>query len=255
MTTRTMLIETTTTILVERSFADLITAIEGATELPAQRRRHWVCSAAQIAKGMGRPAAAIPARWHAVRFAVGQLHHARLGVTAKTLSNHRANLKAALRWFGNEQGVPQKGTRLSPDWAWFRDRLDDRLRARLYSLMRYCSARGIGPAQVNDTIFDQFWNYRAETTGRATHNTARRFMVRACGWFAPAAHRTAPQDCRACVGQISRRPAQRPRQLFRRPCQAAPEPQRQADSTVQADNDPDPPRRACRDGAHGGQAR
>jgi hypothetical protein len=31
MTTRTMLIETTTTILVERSFADLITAIEGAT--------------------------------------------------------------------------------------------------------------------------------------------------------------------------------------------------------------------------------
>jgi hypothetical protein len=92
---------------------------------------------------MGRPAAAIPARWHAVRFAVGQLHHARLGVTAKTLSNHRANLKAALRWFGNEQGVPQKGTRLSPDWAWFRDRLDDRLRARLYSLMRYCSARGI----------------------------------------------------------------------------------------------------------------
>jgi integrase len=38
---------------------------------------------------------------------------------------------------------------------------------------------------VNDTIFDQFWNYRAETTGRATHNTARRFMVRA--WNACAA--------------------------------------------------------------------
>jgi Phage integrase family len=180
-----MLLETATTTLLEPTFADLIAAIEGATELPEQRRRHWVCSAAQIAKWMGRSAAGIPARWHAVRFAVGQLHHARLGVTGKTASNHRANLKAALRSFGNDRGVPQKGTRLSPHWARHRDRLDGRLRARLYSLMRYCSARGIGPAEVDDTIFDQFWKYRAETTGRPTHNTARRFMVRA--WNACAA--------------------------------------------------------------------
>src|SRR5262249_35631949 len=40
-------------------------------------------------------------------------------------------------------------------------------------------------AEVDNTIFDQFWNYRTETTGRATHNTARRFMVRA--WNASAA--------------------------------------------------------------------
>ena len=45
----------------------------------------------------------IPARWNSLRFSVGQLHHARVGVTAKTLANHKANVRAALRWFGKEQ--------------------------------------------------------------------------------------------------------------------------------------------------------
>jgi hypothetical protein len=51
------------------------------------------------------------------------------------------------------------------------------MRDRLYGLMRYCSARRIGPPSVDDTIFDEFWRYRAETTARTSNNTARRFMV------------------------------------------------------------------------------
>ena len=51
--------------------------------------------------------------------------------------------------------------------------------------MRYCSALGIGPSGVNDEIFGCYWKYRAETTGLATHNTAKRFMARA--WNAVAA--------------------------------------------------------------------
>ena len=51
--------------------------------------------------------------------------------------------------------------------------------------MRYCSARGISPSSVDDTIFDEYWRYRTETTARASNNTARRFMVRA--WDACAA--------------------------------------------------------------------
>src|SRR5262249_61214566 len=105
--------------------------------------------------------------------------HARVGVSAKTLANNKSNVRAALRCFGKEHEVARRGVPLSPKWARLSDRLDKRLRQRLYSLMRYCSARGIGPAEVDNTIFDQFWNYRTETTGRATHNTARRFMVRA----------------------------------------------------------------------------
>jgi len=78
---------TLTATLFEPSFVDLIAAVEHATELSEQCRRHWVCSLRQLAKWLDRPVEVIPARWQAVRFSIGQLHHARVGVTAKTLSN------------------------------------------------------------------------------------------------------------------------------------------------------------------------
>jgi integrase len=175
---------TPTTTLLEPSLQDLIAALEQAAELPEQRRRHWLCSVRQIAKGLDRPPTVIPARWNSLRLSVGQLHHSRVGIMAKTLANHKANVRAALRWFGREHHVPQRGVRLSPEWVRFRDRLDDRMRDRLYSLMRYCSARHIGPESVDDRILDEYWRYRTETTARASNNTARRFMVRA--WNASA---------------------------------------------------------------------
>ena len=85
----------------------LIAAIEQAAELSEQTRRHWVCSLRQIAKWLDRPAEIIPARWTSVRMPVSQLHHARVGVTAKTLANHKSNVRAALRWFGKEHDVPR----------------------------------------------------------------------------------------------------------------------------------------------------
>ena len=171
--------ETRATALLGPSFQDLITAIEQAPELPEQTRRHWGCSVRQIAKWLDRPAAVIPARWQAVRASVAQLHHARVGATLKTLANHRSNVRAALRWFGKEHDVPQQGAPLSREWTRFRDGLDKRKRQRLYSLIRYCSARRIGPSSVDDYIFEDYWRYRTETTGRASNNTARRFMTRA----------------------------------------------------------------------------
>jgi hypothetical protein len=73
----------------------------------------------QIAKWLDRPAAVIPARWHSVRISVSQLHHARVAVTAKTLANHKANVRGALRWFSNEHDVPQRGVPLSAEWTRF----------------------------------------------------------------------------------------------------------------------------------------
>ena len=175
----------TATALLEPSFADLLAAIAQAPELSEQRRRHWACSLQQIAKCLDRPATVIPARWNAIQLSVGHLHHARVGVTAKTLANHKSNVRAALRWFGKEHAVPQRGVRLSAEWASFCDGLEKRIRDRLYNLIRYCSARSIGPSSVDDKIFDEYWRYRTETTARASNNTARRFMARA--WNACAA--------------------------------------------------------------------
>src|ERR1700722_13561506 len=124
---------TADTALFGPSFSDLVAAIEAAKDLPEQTRRHWACSVRQVANWLDRPASVIPARWQAVRFGVGRLHHARLGVTPKTLSNHRSNLRAALRWFGKEEGVPQQGARLTADWARFVGELAKPTRQRLSS--------------------------------------------------------------------------------------------------------------------------
>jgi integrase len=177
---------TASAALLEPSFVDLIAAIGQAAELPVQTRRHWVCSARRIASWLDRPAAVIPARFNAVAMPVRQLHHARVGVTAKTLANHKSNIRAALRWFAKQHDIPRHGMRLPADWAAFRDRIDDRrLRTRLSNLMRYCAARGIGPGSVNDKVVDEYWQYRAETASLESSNSARRRMART--WNACAA--------------------------------------------------------------------
>ena len=129
---------TTTTALLEPSFNDLIGAIERAAELPEQRRRHWASSLRQIARWLDRPVSVIPARWNSVQISVGHLHHARVGVTAKTMANHKSNVRAALRWFGKEHDVPQRGIRLSAEWEKFLHGIESRMRDRLSSFMRYC---------------------------------------------------------------------------------------------------------------------
>ena len=133
----------------------------------------------QITKWLDRPAGVIPARWQSVRISVSQLHHARVGVTRKTWQNHTANVRTALRWFGKEHDLPQHGVRLWPDWARFHATVDKCIWQRISSMARFCSARGIRPSEVNDETLAGYWHYRTETTGLATHNTAKRFMVRA----------------------------------------------------------------------------
>jgi integrase len=184
----------TTNAILGPTFVDLLAGIEQAADLSEQTRRHWGCSAGQIARWLDRPAAVIPARLNAVEVPLRQLHHVRVGVTAKTLANHRSNVRAALRWFGKGQDVPLHGIRLSADWTAFRGKVGRPLRDRLYSLIRYCSFRGISPGSVDDQIFDDYWRYRAEHTALESNNSVRRLTARA--W-------------NACIGAIDDWPLQR----------------------------------------------
>src|SRR6266478_3481150 len=169
----------------EPTFSVAMTAIEDAADLSASVKRHWVCSLRQIAKWLNRPGEVTPARWTAIRLPVGQLHHARLGVTAKTVANHKSNVAAALRWFGKEHNVPSRGVALSAEWAVLRDGIGDRgRRARLYGLMRYCSGRTLMPASVDDAVVADYLRYRAETSSLATNSMACRSIARA--WNASA---------------------------------------------------------------------
>lgn len=166
--------------LIEPSFAEALAAIERAGDLRPDKRRHWSCSLRIIAKALGRPPELVPARWTAVRMPMGRLHHAPLGVTAKTLANHRANVRAALVWFAQEENIPIRGAPLSPQWAPLSEHIDHpRTRAKLSSLMRFCSARGIAPAEVDEAVIDDLLEYRARTTALASDAAARRRIARA----------------------------------------------------------------------------
>ena len=166
--------------LIEPSFTSTLRAIEAAKDLPKDKRKHWACSLRVIAKGLDKPPELIPARWTAVRIPISRLHHAQLGVTAKTLANHKANARAALGWFAEEENVPSRGALLTRDWARLRLGISHyRTRANLSSLMRYSSARAVPPEEVTELILDEFMRYRATTTALASNAAARRRIARA----------------------------------------------------------------------------
>jgi len=166
--------------LLEPSFADALVAIERATELSASKRTHWACSLRQVAKWLDRPLVNLAARWGAVALKANRLHHANLGVEWKTLANHRANGKAALQWFCDEQDLPRRGAPLSRDWQQLRSQIGSLSgRAKLSGLIRYCGIRGIEPADVTEPAVDAYMHYRAETTALATDTKARRAIARA----------------------------------------------------------------------------
>jgi hypothetical protein len=166
--------------LLEPSFADAIATIEKAEALPQSKRTHWSCSLRNVAKALDRPPESIASRWGAVALQINLLHHANSGVAWKTLANHKANAKAALFWFRNEQGLPGRGTPLDPEWKKLRRRLKDRSRlAKLSGLIRYCSLKRLKPKALDEAVVDGYMAYRKETTALAVNNKARRAIARA----------------------------------------------------------------------------
>jgi integrase len=170
---------TQTPVLIEPSFAEGITVIAAARELPEQKRRHWTTSLRQVAKMLDKPLELIPARYSAVRADLAHLHHVPAGLCAKTLANHRSNAKAALLWLAREKGIPEHGAPLTGVWEELRRKVSDPLvRYRLSSLMRFCSASNIAPVEVKESVIDRFMDYRSRS-GKPADGAFRRLLARA----------------------------------------------------------------------------
>jgi hypothetical protein len=166
-------------ILIETSFADAIAIIAASEELLEQTRRHWITSLRQIAKAFDKPLEVIPARYSAVRADLLQLHEVPAGLTPKTLQNHKSNVKSALLWLARERGVPKHGAPLSEAWEDLRTGVKDGVaRSRLSSFMRFCSANGVAPAEVDETAVDRFVDYRSRCS-KPADTAFRRLLARA----------------------------------------------------------------------------
>lgn len=166
--------------LLEFSIADVLKAIEADPDLTASQKIHWPCSLRQICVGIGRPPASVPGRWSGLNSAIHQLHHARVGCNPKTLSNHKANARAALIWFDGTKTVPKHGIALLPAWASLRAKIpEEHQRKRLSGLIRFASANGVSPKDVNEEVLDDYMEYRAQTTALASDDASRRRIARA----------------------------------------------------------------------------
>jgi hypothetical protein len=165
--------------LIETSFADAIRIIADDDELPDQTRRHWTTSFRQIGRALDKPLDVIPARYSAVRADLAQLHHVPAGQTAKTLQNHKSNVKSGLLWLARDKGIPEHGAPLAPAWAQLRAKIEDSLvRCRLSAFMRFCSASNIAPHEVGDAVVDRFITYRFQS-GMPADDAFRRLLARA----------------------------------------------------------------------------
>jgi integrase len=173
--------------LLEPSIADVLKAVEADTDLTASQKTHWSCSLRQICIAIGRPPESVAGRWSGVCSAIQQLHHARVGCDPKTLSNHKANARAALRWFDGKKTEPRHGIAVSPAWASLRVKIPgEHLRKRLSGLIRYASAKGVNPSVVDEEVLDDYMEYRAQTTALASDDAALRRIARA--WNACVEH-------------------------------------------------------------------
>jgi hypothetical protein len=135
--------------------------------------------AARIAEFLGRDPAQLPARLSALRYGIGHLHHAELGIKRKTLQNHISNLKAAIRHLSDVERLSGHGVTLAPDWQALYDELATRrLRLGLSGFLRYCSATGTDPWSVSNATVEAFIAYVKEVQFTVKPNDLHKQVAR-----------------------------------------------------------------------------
>jgi hypothetical protein len=105
----------------QSTFAEVLNQVAKADNLPAQRKREWLCALRRVSAGAGRPPESMPAQWLFVRTAIVSLHPSQLACTQRTLANYKSSVRAALHWFSEETGIPKYGAPL-PDSSRLGDR-------------------------------------------------------------------------------------------------------------------------------------
>ena len=164
---------------VEPTLADVVAAIVDDGSLPQSTRDGWCCSIRRIATFLERDPAQLPARLGALRYGLARLHHAQLGISRKTLQNHVANLKAAVRHFAGQKRLSGRGVPFTPAWEALYDQISERrLRLGLSGFLRYCSACGIDSASVSDATVDAFIHYASEVQFTVKPNDLHKQVTR-----------------------------------------------------------------------------
>ena len=138
------------------TLADVRTRIMADGEISSSRRAAIGSAVNTFCRVLGMQPEMVPANLAFIRRKLHSVSPAAAGVTDKRFSTVKSDVLFALRHLG----MAAPGTYLAPmtgEWGTLWERLPDKYARTVFSrFFRYCSARGVEPAAVDDFVATQF---------------------------------------------------------------------------------------------------
>lgn len=140
------------------TLADAMARLEADESLASTRRRDMISALNCLARIIGCDPAGVPAHPRFLQGRMKDVAPAAHGVSAARWSNVRSLVTAALQRLGLATLPGRYTAPLTAEWQGLWDALPPGkgLRCRLSRLLHYCSANGINPGAVDDTLLDRF---------------------------------------------------------------------------------------------------
>jgi integrase len=162
------------------TLADVLAALATAG-LAAKRIADLQSAIRTISRIVGRSLENIPLDLPNLRRILKQGAPGTEGLSKKTLQNLRSNLTAAIEVSGLKKLIRTAAQQLLPEWVAVLQMIENKSpRKTLSRFGRFCSAKAILSAAVDDTVFAEFRSYlESETLAR---NPARSYAKAVWGW-------------------------------------------------------------------------
>jgi integrase len=140
------------------SLADLRQRIEARHDLSFLRRRDMASAIRTLAGWLNLPEENVPASAKFIREKLERVHAITASVSPRRIQNVRSLVLAAMREAGVSTKLAPYASPFSAEWQCLWDLLDGDTYAKteLSRFLRFCSAQGIVPRAVNDTVSAQF---------------------------------------------------------------------------------------------------
>src|SRR5438094_425433 len=139
------------------TLADVLALLDQAG-LTGTRRRDMVSAVKRVCEMAGTAPASMRAEPPLLRDMLSRIRSAAHGVSAKSYSNLRSLLAAALQLAGVIDPSGRGSAKRHPEWGPLLEVVadDQRLSNGLAAFGNWCASRGISPGEVDDTIVQRF---------------------------------------------------------------------------------------------------
>ena len=142
---------------VPRSCADVLSAVEAATDLKPSRRRDLVSALRSLSRLCRLPLESLPAQPRELRPLLQAIHPAAFDMSAKRFANIKADLALALDIAHGRAESRSRGAPLPEKWRVLWDACpSDWFRIQLSRFIRWCANQGIRPGNVGGGTLTSF---------------------------------------------------------------------------------------------------